>query len=81
MDTFLPADLASEGLPPARDPLGIQVPTGPLPEDLALQRRLLAILAERSTMTVTAISRRWLRRDWWLDAEDAVSLGFADEAR
>jgi ATP-dependent Clp endopeptidase proteolytic subunit ClpP len=46
-----------------------------------LQRRLLSILAERSSMTMQAISRRWMRRDWWLDADDAVSLGFADEVR
>lgn len=46
-----------------------------------LQRRLLAILAERSTLSVASISRRWIRRDWWLDADDAIALGFADERR
>jgi ATP-dependent protease ClpP protease subunit len=46
-----------------------------------LQKRLLAILAERSTLSVASIARRWTRRDWWLDADDAVSLGFADETR
>ena len=46
-----------------------------------LQKRLLVILSERSTMSVQAIQRRWARRDWWLDAEDAVALGFADEVR
>ena len=45
-----------------------------------LQKRLLGILAERSTLTVQQIQRKWTRRDWWLDADDAVSLGFADEA-
>ena len=45
-----------------------------------LQKRLLMILAERSSMTMQQISRKWTRRDWWLDAEDAVALGFADEA-
>lgn len=45
-----------------------------------LQKRLLAILAERSTLTVAQIQRKWTRRDWWLDADDAVSMGFADEA-
>jgi ATP-dependent Clp endopeptidase proteolytic subunit ClpP len=45
-----------------------------------LQKRLLAILAERSTLGVAQIQRRWARRDWWLDAEETVSLGFADEA-
>ena len=45
-----------------------------------LQKRLLVILAERSTLTVQQIQRKWTRRDWWLDADDAVALGFADEA-
>lgn len=44
-----------------------------------LQKRLLAILAERSTLEMPQIQRKWTRRDWWLDADDAVSLGFADE--
>ena len=45
-----------------------------------LQKRLLLILAERSTLSIQQISRKWTRRDWWLDAEDAVEHGFADEA-
>jgi ATP-dependent Clp endopeptidase proteolytic subunit ClpP len=43
-----------------------------------LQKRLLAILAERSTLAVAQIQRRWTRRDWWLDAEETVAYGFAD---
>lgn len=46
-----------------------------------LQRRLLDILAERSTMSTASIARRWARRDWWLDAHEAVELGFADQIR
>lgn len=44
-----------------------------------LQQRLLAILAERSTLSDREINRRWSRKDWWLDAEEAVALGLADE--
>jgi ATP-dependent Clp endopeptidase proteolytic subunit ClpP len=44
-----------------------------------LQQRLLAILAERSTLTEREINRRWSRKDWWLDAEEAVAVGLADE--
>jgi ATP-dependent Clp endopeptidase proteolytic subunit ClpP len=44
-----------------------------------LQKRLLTILADRSTLTVQQIQRKWTRRDWWLDADEAVALGFADE--
>jgi ATP-dependent Clp endopeptidase proteolytic subunit ClpP len=44
-----------------------------------LQKRLLSILAERSTMTEAQIHRRWMRKEWWLDAAEAVEHGFADE--
>jgi ATP-dependent Clp endopeptidase proteolytic subunit ClpP len=44
-----------------------------------LQKRLQAILADRSTLTEQQIARRWVRKEWWLDAEEAVTLGFADE--
>jgi ATP-dependent Clp protease protease subunit len=43
-----------------------------------LQRRLVAILADRSPLTEVQIQRRWERKEWWLDAEEAVSLGLAD---
>lgn len=44
-----------------------------------LQKRLLAILADRSTLTEKEIQRRWARKEWWLDAGEAVELGLADE--
>jgi ATP-dependent protease ClpP protease subunit len=44
-----------------------------------LQNRALAILAERSTLTKKQIENRWRRKDWWLDSEETVKLGFADE--
>jgi ATP-dependent Clp endopeptidase proteolytic subunit ClpP len=44
-----------------------------------LQKRLLAILAERSTLTDQQIQRRWARKEWWLDASEAVAVGLADE--
>jgi ATP-dependent Clp protease protease subunit len=43
-----------------------------------LQKRLLAILAERSSLSEAQIQRRWARKEWWLDAEEAVALGLAD---
>lgn len=43
-----------------------------------LQKRLLAILAERSTLSEREIQRRWARKEWWLDADEAVELGLAD---
>jgi ATP-dependent Clp protease protease subunit len=43
-----------------------------------LQKRLQAILAERSSLTEAQIARRWARKEWWLDAEEAVGVGLAD---
>jgi ATP-dependent protease ClpP protease subunit len=42
------------------------------------EAKLLKILAERSKMTVTQIKRKWHKTDWWLDADQAIVLGFAD---
>ena len=44
-----------------------------------LQKRLVGILAERSTMSEQQIEKKWKKNDWWLDANEAVELGFADE--
>lgn len=43
-----------------------------------LQRRLVDILAERSNLSTQQIQRRWSRKDWWLDAGEAVEFGLAD---
>ena len=43
-----------------------------------LQHRLVAILASRSRLTAQQIQRRWARKEWWLDAPEAVALGLAD---
>lgn len=46
-----------------------------------LQDRILDLLAERSTMERNEIKDRWERKDWWMDATEAVEAGFADEVR
>jgi ATP-dependent Clp endopeptidase proteolytic subunit ClpP len=46
-----------------------------------LQKKLLAILAERSTLSEQQIRNRWKRKDWWLDADEMLALGFVDEIR
>lgn len=43
-----------------------------------LQEKLLSILAERSSMTAAQIKRKWKKKDWWLDAQEALELGFID---
>lgn len=48
---------------------------------LKLQRRMDRILAERSTLTAFEIEERAEGKDWFLDAEEALELGFIDEIR
>ena len=43
-----------------------------------LREDILDILAERSTLTKEELQQKWERRDWWLNAEEALELGFAD---
>lgn len=42
------------------------------------QARALKILSARSTMSEKEIEKKWKRQDWWLDADEAIELGFAD---
>ena len=46
-----------------------------------LQNRILDIFAARSNLSRAQIKRRWHRKDWWLDSEEALKLGFIDEIR
>lgn len=46
-----------------------------------IQDQLLDILAERATISKTSIKRKWKRQDWWLDANEALELGFCDAIR
>jgi ATP-dependent Clp endopeptidase proteolytic subunit ClpP len=43
-----------------------------------VQERVLDIFAERSTMPREEIKDRWLRRNWWIDSDNALELGFVD---
>jgi len=42
------------------------------------QDRVFKILAERSKLSLRALKRRCLRRNWWLPPEDVLKYGFAD---
>lgn len=44
-----------------------------------LNDKLLAIMAERSTLSLREIKARAKRVEWWVDADEAVKIGFADE--
>ena len=43
-----------------------------------IQNRVFGILAERSTLSMTAIKRRAKKNDWLLDADEALEHGFVD---
>jgi ATP-dependent Clp protease protease subunit len=46
-----------------------------------VQERVLDIFASRSTMPREEIKAKWLRRDWWIDSDEALRLGFVDAIR
>jgi ATP-dependent Clp endopeptidase proteolytic subunit ClpP len=46
-----------------------------------LQERILDIFADRSKLSKTQIRKRWTRTNWWLDANEALELGFVDDVR
>lgn len=43
-----------------------------------LQKQAVAILTARSNLSERAIKNRWKRKDWWLDATEALKSGFID---
>lgn len=46
-----------------------------------IEDKLLNILTARSTMSKAQIRKKWTMKDWLLDAEEALKLGFIDEIR
>jgi len=44
-----------------------------------ITKRILRIFAERSHLTAAAIDKKWKRKDWWLDSDEALKLGIVDE--
>lgn len=46
-----------------------------------VQERVLHIFAKRSKMTVEDIREKWLRRNWWISSDEALTLGLVDSLR
>ena len=46
-----------------------------------LQARILENLEERSSMTGRQIKSTWNRKNWWINAQEALDLGFVDQIR
>lgn len=46
-----------------------------------IQKRILSIFAQRSTLSVAQLDRRWKRKNWWISSDEALKLGLIDEIR
>lgn len=46
-----------------------------------LTQRVVKIFAARTKLTAKQIDTRWKRKDWWMDSDEALRLGFCDEIR
>jgi len=46
-----------------------------------VQERVLLIFASRSNMSVEEIREKWLRRNWWIDSDEALRRGLVDALR
>lgn len=46
-----------------------------------IEERILDVFISRSKLTKQKIKRNWDRKDWWIDADECLTLGLADEIR
>ena len=46
-----------------------------------IEERIIEIFTARSHLTSLKIKRNWNRKDWWLNADEALDLGLVDEVR
>jgi len=46
-----------------------------------IEERILKIFTSRSTLTKLKIKRNWDRKDWWINADEALEMGLVDEIR
>jgi ATP-dependent Clp endopeptidase proteolytic subunit ClpP len=46
-----------------------------------IEKRIINIFVSRSHLTEAKIKRNWDRKDWWIDADQALEYGLVDEIR
>jgi len=46
-----------------------------------IENRIINIFASRSSLTSLKIKRNWDRKDWWINADEALDLGLVDEIK
>jgi len=46
-----------------------------------IEERIINIFTSRSSLTNLKIKRNWDRKDWWINADEALEMGLVDEVR
>ena len=46
-----------------------------------IEERIVKIFTSRSKLTNLKIKRNWNRKDWWINADEALEMGLVDEVR
>jgi len=46
-----------------------------------IEERIINIFTTRSNLTSLKIKRNWDRKDWWINADEALEMGLVDEIR
>ncbi len=46
-----------------------------------IEERIIQIFTARSNLTKMKIKRNWNRKDWWINADEALAMGLVDEIR
>lgn len=46
-----------------------------------IEDRILGIFTSRSNLSKAKIKRNWDRKDWWISADEALTMGLVDEIR
>ena len=46
-----------------------------------IEGRIVDIFTKRSKLTRLKIKRNWDRKDWWIDADECLTMGLVDEIR
>jgi ATP-dependent Clp endopeptidase proteolytic subunit ClpP len=46
-----------------------------------IEERIINIFTSRSNLTPLKIKRNWDRKDWWINADEALEMGLVDEVR
>ena len=46
-----------------------------------IEARILEIFVGRSNIPLSTLKKKWERKDWWIDSDEALKLGLVDEIR